>query len=80
MRFSEVSIPMDDFRAWGAKVGNYQFLITLQKGLAKPEYRASWKHNSHLDAPAVHLDQYFGSFTGAEAACAEVWKQLRQKQ
>jgi len=80
MNFQEVSIPLKDFRAWGAKIGDYQFLITLDKALTTTEYRASWKHHHHIDAPAVHLDSPFSTFTSAEAACEQVWKQLRQRQ
>lgn len=76
MIFQEMEFPLPDFRTWGARAGDFQFVISLEK--KKTEYRASWKHKDHLDKLANHMDHPFSTFTAAEAACADTWRQLRR--
>jgi hypothetical protein len=77
MTFNEMISPMPDFRTWGAISGDFQFVISLE--IPKKEYRASWKHKDHLDKLAVHMECPYSTFTAAEAACADTWKQLRRR-
>lgn len=68
---------LPEFRNWGALAGDFQFVITLDESIN--EYRCSWKHRSHIDQMAIHLDEVFQTFAAAEEACKKTWKQLRMK-
>lgn len=87
MRFDQLPSPVPGMRAWGADVGEYHFVISHEDGEhLKPQDRAEWvgytasyKSRAGRNASAVRIDGLWQSFTAAEQACRDAWRQLQNK-
>ena len=84
MHFDELPSPVPGMRLWGAKVGKHHFVITHEDGQnCRPGNHAEWVgYTASLSieghsAEATRIEGLWQSFTAAEKACQDAWRQLR---
>ena len=85
MQFGKLPSPFPGMRLWGAVVGRFHFVISLEDGTKlRPEdreewigYTASYKSYEGRNALPVRIDGRWQTFTEAEQACRDAWRQLR---
>ena len=85
MKFVSLQSPFATLQLYGARAGDYSFIISYELQI-KPEYRASWKDGKSDitpfgEQPSNFIDgSPFSTFDAAKEACKATYKQLRAKQ